>query len=160
MHKIYIFWSKIAVYLSLGLLKGHPSLYKRILQPSKENIPALQNMKFLNFYLFLWVIFALLDPDQGSGSTDLIESDIRVLQRPFDSRWLKIFPLIAVESNKEASMKQFESLFVDLDNNLRRLGISTYGLSDTTLEEVYKIFSLFSVFRIRWIQKLIFYRLH
>jgi hypothetical protein len=41
-----------------------------------------------------------------------------------------------VETNKEASMKQFESLFVDLDNNLRRLGISTYGLSDTTLEEV------------------------
>jgi hypothetical protein len=49
-------------------------------------------------------------------------------------------------------MKQFESLFVDLDNNLRRLGISTYGLFDTTLEEVYKIFSLFSVFRYRWIQ--------
>ncbi len=35
-------------------------------------------MKFLNFYLLLWVIFALLDPDPGStygsGSTDLIES--------------------------------------------------------------------------------------
>jgi hypothetical protein len=40
--------------------------------------PALQNMKFLNFFLFLWVIFALLDPDldskSGYGSTDLIES--------------------------------------------------------------------------------------
>jgi hypothetical protein len=33
-------------------------------------------MKFLNFFLLLWVIFALLDPDSeyGSGSTDLIES--------------------------------------------------------------------------------------
>jgi hypothetical protein len=34
-------------------------------------------MKFLNFFLLLWVIFALLDLDQdseyGSGSTDLIE---------------------------------------------------------------------------------------
>ena len=34
-------------------------------------------MKFLNFFLLLWVIFALLDPDQdseyGSGSTDPIE---------------------------------------------------------------------------------------
>jgi hypothetical protein len=32
--------------------------------------PALQNMKFLNFFLFLWVIFALLDPDPDyeSGS--------------------------------------------------------------------------------------------
>ncbi len=36
--------------------------------------PALQNMKFLNFFLFLWVIFALLDPDPDSGPTDLIES--------------------------------------------------------------------------------------
>jgi hypothetical protein len=29
----------------------------------------------MNFFLFLWVIFAILDPDtvSGSGSTDLIE---------------------------------------------------------------------------------------
>jgi hypothetical protein len=44
----------------------------------KREHPALQNMKFLNFFLLLWVIFALLDPDPdseyGSGSTDLIES--------------------------------------------------------------------------------------
>ncbi len=33
-------------------------------------------MKFLIFYLLLWVIFALMDPDPvyGSGSTDMIES--------------------------------------------------------------------------------------
>jgi hypothetical protein len=33
-------------------------------------------MKFLNFFLFLWVMFALLDPDSksGYGSTDLVES--------------------------------------------------------------------------------------
>jgi hypothetical protein len=34
-------------------------------------------MKFLHFFLLLWVIFALLDPDPdseyGSGSTDLID---------------------------------------------------------------------------------------
>jgi hypothetical protein len=29
----------------------------------KREHPALQNMKFLYFFLFLWVIFALLDPD-------------------------------------------------------------------------------------------------
>ncbi len=44
----------------------------------KREHPALQNMKFLNFFLFLWVISALLDPDpdseSGFGSTDLIES--------------------------------------------------------------------------------------
>jgi hypothetical protein len=35
-------------------------------------------MKFLNFFLLLWAIFALLDPkpdsEYGSGSTDPIES--------------------------------------------------------------------------------------
>jgi hypothetical protein len=32
------------------------------LSPQREH-PQLQNMKFLNFLQFLWVIFALLDPD-------------------------------------------------------------------------------------------------
>jgi hypothetical protein len=55
--------------------KGHPS-YKRSLQASalKREHPPLQNKKFLNFILFLWVILALLDPDSESGSSDLIES--------------------------------------------------------------------------------------
>jgi hypothetical protein len=42
----------------------------------KRERPALQNMKFLNFFLFLWVIFVLLGPKldsdfesaSGSGS--------------------------------------------------------------------------------------------
>jgi hypothetical protein len=29
----------------------------------KRERPTLQNMKFPNFFIFLWVIFALLDPD-------------------------------------------------------------------------------------------------
>ncbi len=49
---------KIAIYLSLGLHKGRP-IYRRSLQPPKREPPSLQNMKFL----FLWVIFALLDPN-------------------------------------------------------------------------------------------------
>jgi hypothetical protein len=42
----------------------------------KRGHPTLQNMNFYKFFLLLWVIFALLDPDpnSGSGSTDLIES--------------------------------------------------------------------------------------
>jgi hypothetical protein len=39
-------------------------------------------MKFLYISLFLWVIFALLDPDldfeSGSGSTDLMESGYKL----------------------------------------------------------------------------------
>jgi hypothetical protein len=37
-------------------LQKKPSAFKR-------EHPALQNMKFLNFFLLLWVIFALLDLD-------------------------------------------------------------------------------------------------
>jgi hypothetical protein len=42
----------------------------------KRGHPTLQNMNFYNFFLLLWVIFALLDldPDFRSGSTGPIES--------------------------------------------------------------------------------------
>jgi hypothetical protein len=42
----------------------------------KRGHPTLQNMNFYKFFLLLWVIFALLDPDteSGSRSTDPIES--------------------------------------------------------------------------------------
>ena len=33
--------------------------------------------------------------------------------------------------------KAFEKLFQDLDENLSSLGLSSYGISDTTLEEVF-----------------------
>ncbi len=66
-----IFLLKTTIYLSLGFHKGRPS-YKRSF--IKREHPAIQNMKFLNFVLLLWVIFALLDPDPdseyGSRSTD------------------------------------------------------------------------------------------
>ncbi len=66
-------WSKIAIYLSLALLRTSKLQEK----PSamKKRHPAFQNMKFLYFFLFLWVIFALPDPYSGSGSgfTDLIK---------------------------------------------------------------------------------------
>jgi hypothetical protein len=43
----------------------------------KRGHPTLQNMNFDTFFLLLWVIFALLDPDPdseyGSGSTGPIE---------------------------------------------------------------------------------------
>ncbi len=54
-------WSKIAIYLSLGLHKGRPS-YMRSLQPSKENTQHFKTWKFWTFSIF-WVTFALLDPD-------------------------------------------------------------------------------------------------
>jgi hypothetical protein len=46
--KLIFFLSKIAIYLSLGLHKGRPS-YKKPSALKREH-PALQNMKFLDFF--------------------------------------------------------------------------------------------------------------
>jgi hypothetical protein len=51
--------------------------HEKLLALKREH-SAVQNMKFINFFRFLWVIFAFLEPDpdseSGSRSTDLIES--------------------------------------------------------------------------------------
>ncbi len=46
-------------------------------QPRAQGRQALQNMKFLKFFLFLWVIFAILA--SVSGYTDLVESGFETL---------------------------------------------------------------------------------
>jgi hypothetical protein len=64
------FWSKMAIYLSLGLHKERPS-YMRCLQPSREH-SAIQKMKFINYFCvcgsFLpsWIRIANPDPDPGT----------------------------------------------------------------------------------------------
>jgi hypothetical protein len=57
----------IHIHLSrIQIQKGRPR-YKRSLQLSKREHPALQYMEFYNFFLLFGVIFA--------GSTDLIDPD-------------------------------------------------------------------------------------
>jgi hypothetical protein len=57
------------------MLKGRPS-YRRSLQSLKENIEHFKTLNILTFFLFVWVIFALLNPDldpnyePGSGYRD------------------------------------------------------------------------------------------
>jgi hypothetical protein len=70
------FWSKIGIYLSLGLHKGRPS-FRRSLQPSKENIQHFKTWNLLTFFIFLWVIFSLLNPDPNP-LTWLPDPDIRI----------------------------------------------------------------------------------
>jgi hypothetical protein len=54
------------------------SKYQKMLLALKIGHPTLQNMNFLNFFLFLWVIFALLDPDPLTRlNPDPIEIRIR-----------------------------------------------------------------------------------
>jgi hypothetical protein len=58
-----MYFFKIKIYLFLGLQEGRPS-YRRNPSVLKRENPALQNMKCLNSsFLFLWVIFYLLDPE-------------------------------------------------------------------------------------------------
>ena len=44
--------------------------------------------------------------------------------------------ILPTKDSEENPMKQFEVFFKELDKNLAQLNIATYGLSDTTLEEV------------------------
>jgi hypothetical protein len=45
----------------------------------KREHPALQKMKIITFFLCLWVIFALLDPDPGTDpGTPLNPDSIRI----------------------------------------------------------------------------------
>jgi hypothetical protein len=50
-------------------------------------------MKFFNFFLFRWLIFALLDPDPDSESPDLIESGYETLHEgaPYSTCCQKAF---------------------------------------------------------------------
>jgi hypothetical protein len=78
------FGSKIAIYLSLGLHKGHTSYRRReVFSPQKRTSSISKHENSLLFSIFV-VIFALLDPDpdpaaqinadpcgSGSGSTTL-----------------------------------------------------------------------------------------
>jgi hypothetical protein len=59
----------------------------------KREHPALQKMKFINFFLCLWVIFALLGPDGESGSgyrsRDPIESGSNQDSYPDPQHWFR-----------------------------------------------------------------------
>jgi hypothetical protein len=91
-NKNLLFWSKIAIYLSLGLHKGRSS-YKRSLRPSKENIQQFKTWNFSNFLIFslldrdpdpgsesspfswLWIIFVLMDPHPADPKSMQIHAD-------------------------------------------------------------------------------------
>ena len=55
--------------------------------------------------------------------------------------------ILPTDDCKDVAMKQFEQLFNELDQNLKKLRISTYGLSDTTLEEVLSRLSIVFYFK-------------
>ncbi len=65
--KIKFFWSKTAIYLSLGLHKERPS-YRRSPQLSKENIHHLKTWNFLIFFYFCHSCMGnFCSPGSGSG---------------------------------------------------------------------------------------------
>jgi hypothetical protein len=85
-----IFLSKITIYLSLGLHKATGEAFS----PQKRT-PGLQNMNFCNFFLFLRVIFALLDPDPDSecGSETLLFGQCFLSSHAFPAlSWISTHP--------------------------------------------------------------------
>ncbi len=76
--KLLTYFSVLCCVVFLGLLDPDPLVRDTdpapaptiIKQSSKKNLkrehPVLKNMKILDFFLFLWVIFALLDPDPAT----------------------------------------------------------------------------------------------
>ncbi len=104
---LYIFWIK-----NCNLL---------IPKALKREHPSLQNMKFLNFFIFVWVIFALMDPDphwiliqSGFGSETLVPRmpakwwtcyiTIEIQQyKPIKSRWLLVAYVLLVKLSPKSS---------------------------------------------------------
>jgi hypothetical protein len=60
-------WPKIEKNLQLKIFIYFFDQKLQFTSALQREHPGLQNMKFLNFFLFLWVIFALLDPDPLIG---------------------------------------------------------------------------------------------
>ncbi len=58
-----LFDQKLQFTYPLASIKGVQAIGEAFSPQKGTSVPALQNMKFLNFFLFLWVIFALLDLD-------------------------------------------------------------------------------------------------
>ncbi len=65
---LFCFWSKIAIYLSLGLYTWRPS-YKRSLQPSKKNIHHFKRWNLRTVFLF--ILGHYCPPGSRSGTTTL-----------------------------------------------------------------------------------------
>jgi hypothetical protein len=68
-------------FLNLLLIKNWNFTYVQLKEKSsalQEEHPALQEMRFIDFFLCLWIIFALLnldlDCESGYGSREPIES--------------------------------------------------------------------------------------
>jgi hypothetical protein len=83
--------------------------------------PALQNMTFLNFLLFLWVIFALLDSDSDPNHWVRIynfwiydgKKEIPELVFPFNWHTIRSkYPQIQVRTTKGAEHKIFFFVFL------------------------------------------------
>jgi hypothetical protein len=102
----------------LQLTKNRTSKLQKTPWALEREHPALQKMKFLNFFLLLWVVIALLDTDPDSeygsesGSTDPIESGSNWDPDPDSQPW-KIYILVRREiiSSRYSQRGKFRKIF-------------------------------------------------
>jgi hypothetical protein len=72
----FLFWSKIAIYLSIGHHKG-PLSYRRSLWPSKENVQLFKKWNLLTLFYVCGSFLPFLDSDTDQG-TPLYPDPIRI----------------------------------------------------------------------------------
>ncbi len=109
-------------YLSSGLHKG---LLQEKASALKREHPALQNMKILNFFLYLWVIFALLDPDPatqintdpcGSVSTTLCTgTGIKLIRCSRSNFFLMRFWILGPFQDQDSALEPYPTLILPLN---------------------------------------------
>ncbi len=76
MYVVFENFGRFPFYLPLGFVQQSRACF------IKENIQHIQKIKFIYFFLCLWVFFALLDPDPDPGTPlnpDLIRIRMRIL---------------------------------------------------------------------------------
>ncbi len=89
MNFFFFYVTKIAIWLSLSLFKPDVQAAGEAFSPQKRT-SSPPKMKFIHFFLFMWVIFVLLDPDldceSRSGSTTLAIAGIRYSNEALDCK--------------------------------------------------------------------------
>ena len=110
--KFKFFWSKIALFLSLGLHKGRPS-YKTNLQPSKGNTQHFKTLHFFFFFYFFgpflpaWIRIANADPDPDPADPNQCGSmriRIRIRNTGFYNCKLLSYPRPVIQKKLKPSM--------------------------------------------------------
>ena len=109
---------------------------------------------FSNSFHLLELFTQVIDADASSASDDIGSRGIEAIVKRHILNAVAIrnvgsdfvFCLPDLDGNGHQQREKFAGLFDDLDQNMNRFGFNSYGVSDTTLEEVSLLCSIFVPF--------------